>query len=123
MTPFGYVRATDTADALRLGAGGAAAYLGGGTNLVDLMRETVARPGTLVDVTGLSGTIEEIDGGGILIGAAVRNTALAEHRAVRTRYPMLTRAILAGASPQIRNMATVGGKSATAHALQLFLRH
>jgi xanthine dehydrogenase YagS FAD-binding subunit len=109
MTPFGYVRATDTADALRLGAGGAAAYLGGGTNLVDLMRETVARPGTLVDVTGLSGTIEEIDGGGILIGAAVRNTALAEHRAVRTRYPMLTRAILAGASPQIRNMATVGG--------------
>jgi xanthine dehydrogenase YagS FAD-binding subunit len=109
MTPFIYVRAGDTADALRLGAGSAAAYLGGGTNLVDLMRETVARPGTLVDVTGLSDTIEETDSGGVLIGAAVRNTALAEHRAVRTRYPALTRAILAGASAQIRNMATVGG--------------
>jgi xanthine dehydrogenase YagS FAD-binding subunit len=109
MTPFIYVRAGDTADALRLGAGRAAAYLGGGTNLVDLMRETVARPGTLVDVTGLSDTIEETDSGGVLIGAAVRNTALAEHRAVRTRYPVLTRAILAGASAQIRNMATVGG--------------
>src|SRR6202142_348840 len=109
MTPLIYVRAGDTADALRLGAGSAAAYLGGGTNLVDLMRETVARPGTLVDVTGLSDTIEETDSGGVLIGAAVRNTALAEHRAVRTRYPVLTHAILAGASAQIRNMATVGG--------------
>src|ERR1700692_3427765 len=109
MTPFSYARAGDTGEALRLGAGGAGAYLGGGTNLVDLMRETVARPGALVDVTGLSDTIEDTDAGGILIGAAVRNTALAEHRAVRTRYPVLTRAILAGASAQIRNMATVGG--------------
>jgi xanthine dehydrogenase YagS FAD-binding subunit len=108
MTPFSYVRAGDTAEALRLGAG-AAAYLGGGTNLVDLMRETVARPDTLVDVTGLADSIEETDGGGLLIGAAVRNTALAEHRAVKERYPMLTRAILSGASAQIRNMATVGG--------------
>ena len=64
MTPFSYARAGDTAEALRLGAERAAAYLGGGTNLVDLMRETVARPGTLVDVTGLSDTIEETDGGG-----------------------------------------------------------
>ena len=110
MTPFDYARATDAAEALRLGAGsGAAAYLGGGTNLVDLMRETVAKPDMLVDVTGLSNAIEETDGGGLLIGAAVRNTALAEHRLVRTRYPMLARAILAGASAQIRNMATVGG--------------
>jgi xanthine dehydrogenase YagS FAD-binding subunit len=109
MTPFSYARAGDTAEALRLGAGSAAAYLGGGTNLVDLMRETIARPGTLVDVTGLSDTIKDTDAGGILIGAAVRNTALAEHRALRTRYPVLTRAILAGASAQIRNMATVGG--------------
>jgi xanthine dehydrogenase YagS FAD-binding subunit len=60
-------------------------------------------------VTGLLDTIEETDKGGLLIGAAVRNTALAEHRAIRTRYPVLTRAILAGASAQIRNMATVGG--------------
>jgi len=109
MTPFSYVRAGDTAEALRLGAGGAAAYLGGGTNLVDLMRETVARPDMLVDVTGLADSIEETEGGGLLIGAAVRNTALAEHRAVKVRYPLLTRAILSGASAQIRNMATVGG--------------
>ncbi|MGK6323352.1 FAD binding domain-containing protein [Sphingomonas sp. DT-51] len=109
MTPFRYARATDAAEALRLGAVNATAYLGGGTNLVDLMRETVARPDGLVDVTGLSAAIEETDGGGLRIGAAVRNTALAEHRIVRERYPMLSRAILAGASAQIRNMATVGG--------------
>ena len=109
MTPFSYTRAGDTAEALLLGSDSAAAYLGGGTNIVDLMRETVARPATLVDVTGLSNTIEGTEDGGLLIGAAVRNTALAEHYAVRTRYPVLARAILAGASAQIRNMATVGG--------------
>ncbi len=109
MTPFRYARAADAADAVRLGDGGAAAYLGGGTNLVDLMRETVARPDALVDVTGLSAAIQETADGGLLIGAAVRNTALAEHPGVRARYPMLSRAILAGASAQIRNMATVGG--------------
>ncbi len=84
-------------------------YLGGGTNLVDLMRETVEAPSALVDVTGLSTEIEETDDGGLMIGAATRNTTVAEHPAVRTRYPMLTRAIVAGASAQIRNMATVGG--------------
>ena len=109
MTPFRYARATDPDEALRLGAGADAAYLGGGTNLVDLMRETIAQPAVLVDVTGLSATITETKAGGLMIGAAVRNTALAEHRAVRMRYPMLARAILAGASAQIRNMATVGG--------------
>jgi xanthine dehydrogenase YagS FAD-binding subunit len=109
MTPFTYARAEDAADALRLGQSNATAYLGGGTNLVDLIRETVARPSALVDVTGLSNEIEETEGGGLMIGAAVRNTALAEHLAVRTRYPVLSRAILAGASAQIRNMATVGG--------------
>ena len=109
MNPFTYTRAADAADALRLGADPAAAYLGGGTNLVDLMRETIARPGALVDVTSLSSAIEDRDDGGLLIGAAARNTAVAEHRGVRTRYPMLSRAIVAGASAQIRNMATVGG--------------
>jgi xanthine dehydrogenase YagS FAD-binding subunit len=109
MIPFTYARAADAADALRQGAVAGARYLGGGTNLVDLMRETIERPGALVDVTGLSSAIGETDDGGLLIGAAARNTAVAEHRAVRTRYPMLARAIVAGASPQIRNMATVGG--------------
>jgi xanthine dehydrogenase YagS FAD-binding subunit len=104
-----YTRATDAADAIRRAEGGDAAYLGGGTNLVDLMRETVESPSALIDVTGLSAEIEETDDGGLLIGAAARNTAVAADPAVRTRYPMLTRAIVAGASAQIRNMATVGG--------------
>lgn len=109
MTPFDYARAGDVADALRMGAIEGAAFLGGGTNLVDLMRETVARPARLIDVSGLSDTIAETPDGGLRIGAGVRNTALAEHAVVRSRYPMLARAILAGASAQIRNMATVGG--------------
>lgn len=109
MRTFSYIRAGDAAGAVRRGSEPQANYVGGGTNLVDLMRESIERPATLVDVTGLSSTIEERRDGGLLIGAAVRNTALAEHRDVRTRYPVLARAILAGASAQIRNMATVGG--------------
>ncbi len=109
MTPFTYARAADAADAVSRAALAGAKYIGGGTNLVDLMRETIERPAALVDVTGLSAAIEETGSGGLLIGAAARNTALAEHRLVRTRYPVLARAILAGASAQIRNMATVGG--------------
>lgn len=109
MTPFTYARARDAGDALRLGGATGAKYLGGGTNLVDLIRETVEHPSALVDVTGLSSEIEERDDGSLLIGAATRNTALAAHRTVRTRYPVLSRAIIAGASAQIRNMATLGG--------------
>ncbi len=108
MTPFQYERATDTAAAVRL-IGPGAKFLAGGTNLVDLMRETVERPAALVDVSALSTTIEERPDGGLVIGAGVKNTAVASHRAVRARYPMLARAILAGASAQIRNMASVGG--------------
>ena len=108
MTPFTFSRAADAEQALTLGRGPEAKFLGGGTNLVDLMRETIERPSALVDVTGLSDGIEEHDGG-LLIGAAATNTALASNRAVRERYPMLARAILAGASAQIRNMATIGG--------------
>jgi xanthine dehydrogenase YagS FAD-binding subunit len=109
MTPFTYYRPVDAADALVRGATVGAQYLGGGTNLVDLMRETLESPQTLVDVTGLSCSIEERRDGSLLIGAAARNTAVAENRVVRTRFPLLARAILAGASAQIRNMATVGG--------------
>src|SRR5579875_1709934 len=109
MIPFTFARAAGTADALHRGAADGARYLGGGTNLVDLMRETIERPVALVDVTGLPAAIRERPDGGLLIGAAARNTAVAEHRAVRTRYPVLARAVLAGASAQIRNMATVGG--------------
>ncbi len=109
MTPFSYARATDATHALALGGVAGARFLGGGTNLVDLMRETVERPTALVDVTGVSDTIDERADGSLVIGAGVRNSTLAAHRAVRTRYPLLARALLAGASAQIRNMATVGG--------------
>jgi xanthine dehydrogenase YagS FAD-binding subunit len=109
MTPFTYARAADEANAIRDGAATNAKYLGGGTNLVDLMREGIESPRTLVDITGLAAAIEPTPDGGLMIGAAVRNTALAADRTVRERYPLLSRAILAGASGQIRNMATVGG--------------
>ncbi|NKJ49294.1 molybdopterin dehydrogenase [Burkholderia sp. SG-MS1] len=109
MNPFTYERASDPQTALTLGARSGAKYLGGGTNLVDLMRETIEHPTVLVDVTALSCAIEETGDGGLRIGAGVRNTAVAADRRVRERYPMLSQAILAGASAQIRNMATVGG--------------
>jgi xanthine dehydrogenase YagS FAD-binding subunit len=109
MTPFTYARAPNAAAAVRDGGLAGAKYLGGGTNLVDLMREGIEHPSKLVDVTALSSEIEDNAEGGLIIGAATTNTALASDRRVRTRYPMLARAILAGASAQIRNMATVGG--------------
>jgi xanthine dehydrogenase YagS FAD-binding subunit len=109
MIELSYARAADADDAVRRAADGSGRYLGGGTNLVDLMRETVETPSALVDVTGLSREIAPTADGGLMIGAAARNTAVAEHEAVRSGYPMLARAIVAGASAQIRNMATVGG--------------
>ena len=109
MNPFQYERASDVSAALAAGARAGAQYLGGGTNLVDLMRETIEHPDVLVDVTGLSRDIEETKGGGLKIGAGVKNTAVAADRRVRERFPLLAQAILAGASAQIRNMATVGG--------------
>ncbi|WP_144113538.1 FAD binding domain-containing protein [Paraburkholderia sp. BCC1886] len=109
MNPFTYERAADAQAALTLGARPGAKYLGGGTNLVDLMRETIEHPVVLVDVTRLSREIAETDDGGLRIGAGVKNTAVAADRLVRERYPLLAESILAGASAQIRNMATVGG--------------
>ncbi len=111
MIAFDYARPGDTAEAVRLATTGdfRARYLGGGTNLVDLMRETIERPDKLVDVTGLSAAIAPLADGGLRIGAAATNSAVAAHPAVRARFPLLARAILAGASAQIRNMATVGG--------------
>jgi xanthine dehydrogenase YagS FAD-binding subunit len=109
MTPFSYSRADTAAEAIRLAGGTGAKFLGGGTNLVDLMRETIERPSALIDVTGLDNDIVDTKDGGLKIGAAVRNSTLAADLRVRSRFPMLTRAIVAGASAQIRNMATVGG--------------
>jgi xanthine dehydrogenase YagS FAD-binding subunit len=112
MRPFAYERAADPTSAVRaaIGNGPPAAYLGGGTNLVDLMKLGVATPGRLVDVSRLAlDAIEELPDGGLRIGAAVRNNDLAVNRAVRERYPMLTQALLSGASSQLRNLATVAG--------------
>jgi len=110
MIDFRFERAADAASAIRLvEATDGAKYLGGGTNVVDLMREGIEAPAALVDVTRLSRDIEDRPDGSILIGAAATNTAVAANLAVRTRFPVLARAILAGASGQIRNMATVGG--------------
>ncbi|MFC4588589.1 FAD binding domain-containing protein [Sphaerisporangium corydalis] len=110
MRPFAYERVSTARSAVAAaGEGTDAMYLGGGTNLVDLMRLGVVAPGTLVDVTRIAGGVEETPGGGLLIGAEVRNGDLAAHPLVRSRYPMLAEAVLSGASGQIRNMATVGG--------------
>jgi xanthine dehydrogenase YagS FAD-binding subunit len=87
-----------------------AKFLGGGTNLVDLMREGIETPDVLVDVTRLPlGEVSETADGGLRIGAGVRNTDLAAHPVVRERYPVVSQAVVMGASGQIRNMATVGG--------------
>ena len=110
MNQFGYQRAVDVAEAVRISTGTQGAnFLGGGTNLVDLMREGIAKPRLLVDVTGISQDITARDDGSVMIGAGATNTAVASDRFIRTRFPVLSRAILAGASGQIRNMATVGG--------------
>ncbi|MGZ8695697.1 MAG: FAD binding domain-containing protein [Gaiellaceae bacterium] len=109
MKPFAYERAADAEAAVAAAAGGAT-YLGGGTNLVDLMKLGVETPDRLVDVSRLPhDAIEELPGGGLRIGAAVRNSDLAGHPVVRERYPVLSQALLAGASGQLRNLATVGG--------------
>ncbi|MDQ0814795.1 xanthine dehydrogenase YagS FAD-binding subunit [Streptomyces sp. B3I7] len=111
MKEFGYQRADDISGAVALlGTDPDARFLGGGTNLVDLMKSGVERPGLLVDVRRLPlDRVEPTPDGGLRIGATVTNSDLAVHPEVRRRYPVLTQAVLAGASGQLRNMATVGG--------------
>jgi xanthine dehydrogenase YagS FAD-binding subunit len=111
MRPFRYERPGDADAAVAtLTASPEAAYLGGGTNLVDLMRLGVAEPSLLVDVSAVAGDeITETESGGILVGAAVKNSTLAVDPRVRERYPVLSQALLNGASGQLRNLATVGG--------------
>lgn len=111
MRPFGYVRAGSTAEALAAyAAGPRAQFLAGGTNLVDLMKLGAACPGVLVDIGRLPlDGVEETPEGGLLIGATVRNSDLAAHPLVRSRYRVLSRALLSGASGQLRNAATTGG--------------
>ncbi|MEU6287932.1 xanthine dehydrogenase family protein subunit M [Streptomyces sp. NPDC046988] len=111
MREFGYQRADDVSGAVALlAADPDARFLGGGTNLVDLMKTGVERPARLVDVRELPlDGIEPTPDGGLRVGATVTNSDLAAHPEVRRRYPALAQAVLAGASGQLRNMATVGG--------------
>ncbi|WP_419805018.1 FAD binding domain-containing protein [Terriglobus sp.] len=110
MNSFTYSRATSNAQALDGVKGGNAAFLAGGTNLVDLMKYEVEHPSALVDINHLQlAEIKETPDGGVSIGALVRNSDLANHPLIRSNYPLLSQALLSGASPQLRNMATTGG--------------
>ena len=110
MRPFRYERAADEGGAVAAVAEPGAKFLGGGTNLVDLMRLGVETPSVLVDVTRLPlDRIEPLEDGGLRIGAGVRNSDLAADPRIRDRYPALAEAVLAGASGQLRNLATTGG--------------
>ena len=111
MKSFRYADAPDAQTAVaEVARSSDAKFLGGGTNLVDLMRLEVETPTILIDVSRLPhDRIEELPDGSLRIGAAVRNSALAADRTVRQRYPVLAQALLMGASGQLRNMATVGG--------------
>lgn len=111
MRPFAYTRAETVGEAVAaLAADPDAQILAGGTNLVDLMKYDVARPGAVVDINRLPlKEIEELPDGALRIGALVSNTAVAYDERVREKFPLLSSAILAGASPQLRNAATTGG--------------
>jgi xanthine dehydrogenase YagS FAD-binding subunit len=111
MINFQYARANDLADAVRrIAADPAAKFIAGGTNLIDLMKVDVERPSRLIDISRLPlKTVEETADGGLRIGALVPNSDLAYHPLVERRYPLLGSAILAGASQQLRNMASTGG--------------
>jgi xanthine dehydrogenase YagS FAD-binding subunit len=111
MINFEFSRATDVADAVRqIAADPDARFIAGGTNLIDLMKYDVERPMRLIDITRLPlKSVEETPSGGLRIGALVPNSDLAYHPIIEKRYPLVSSAILAGASQQLRNMASTGG--------------
>src|SRR5437016_2048872 len=111
MNPFRYERASDASSAVALlGQEPGGVFLAGGTNLVDHLRLGVRQPDLLIDITHLPyDRIELLPDGGIRIGGLVRNSDLAADRTIRSRYPLLAQALLAGASGQLRNLATTGG--------------
>jgi len=111
MNRFDYVRPATIAEAVAAAAAPGAAYLAGGTNLLDLMKGGIARPGRLVDISRLPGlaAIETLDDGGMRIGTLARNADLAHHPVFAKTFPAVAEALLSGASPQLRNAATVGG--------------
>jgi xanthine dehydrogenase YagS FAD-binding subunit len=108
---FSYARAADVDGALRLVAQPGAQFIAGGTNLVDLMKGGVAAPDRLIDITQITALaqLHELPTGGIRLGALMKNSDAAQHSLILDRFPLLSQALLSGASPQLRNMATVGG--------------
>jgi xanthine dehydrogenase YagS FAD-binding subunit len=109
MNPFNYQRAASPDEAVHALSTRGTKFLGGGTNLVDLMKYNVEHPSTLIDLTHLDFTQVTTIGDATSIGAGVRNSDLANHPIIRSHYPLLSQALLSGASPQLRNMATTGG--------------
>src|ERR1700722_18430418 len=111
MHDFAYARPADLDAALRLAAQPGSRFIAGGTNLVDLMKGGIEMPSRLIDITRIAdlARIHELPDGGLRIGALTTNADAAIHASVRSRYPLLSQAILAGASPQLRNAATTGG--------------
>ena len=110
MNPFNYQRATAPEEAVHAISAHNAKFLGGGTNLIDLMKYNVEHPATLIDINHLDLTqVTATPSGGAMIGALVRNSDLANHEMIRQNYPLLSQGLLSGASPQLRNMATTGG--------------
>lgn len=110
MNQFTYVHPASTDQAVSSGGGSGSKFIAGGTTLVDLMKLYVENPSTLVDITDLPlAQVESLPNGGLRIGAMVRNSDLAFHPTVKEKYAVLSEALLSGASPQLRNMATTGG--------------
>jgi xanthine dehydrogenase YagS FAD-binding subunit len=109
MQPFTYVRVNDESGALAAGGNGEARYIAGGTTLIDLMKLEVMKPSVLVDINTLPLANIEPIGDGVRIGAMAKNSDVANHPLIASRYPALAEALLSGASPQLRNMASVGG--------------
>ena len=108
MKPFAYLRATETSAAIEA-ATNQTKFIAGGTNLLDLMKEGIEQPDRLVDITRIKLSQIEPIANGVRIGALAKNSDTANHPTIRTRYPLLSQALLAGASPQLRNMASMGG--------------
>src|SRR5579863_1045010 len=110
MVPFSFVRTKHSETAIKEGSSRGAKFIAGGTNLVDLMKLDIEKPEKLVDINGLSlNKIEKLPNGNMMIGALVKNSDLAYDPEIIKNFPVLSEAILSGASPQLRNMASTGG--------------
>jgi xanthine dehydrogenase YagS FAD-binding subunit len=109
MKPFTYLRVIESGTAIQAATSKQTKFIAGGTNLLDLMQDGIEQPDRLVDITRIKLSQIESRSGGVRIGALAKNSDTANHPLIRTRYPLLSQALLAGASPQLRNMASVGG--------------